>query len=125
VAESEEGDRSIQLCAQSSRMPSQVQGNPPFSYTESIAMEASLPMSTQEILQALIDLPSADQLKIAETALQHLQQNRQSLTKDQRRQQMEFAAIAAIDDYSTNHELTNFTALDGEDFYDESGCDVN
>jgi hypothetical protein len=88
-------------------------------------MEASLPMSTQEILQALIDLPSADQLKIAETALQYLQQNRQSLTKDQRLQQMEFAAIAAIDDYSTNRELTTFTALDGEDFCDESGCDVN
>jgi hypothetical protein len=82
-------------------------------------------MSTQEILQALVDLPSADQLKIAETALQHLQQNRQSLTKDQRRQQMAIAAIAAIDDYSANHELTTFTALDGEDFDDESGCDVN
>jgi hypothetical protein len=82
-------------------------------------------MSTQEILQALIDLPSADQLKIAEAALQHLQHNRQSLTKDQRRQQMEFAAIAAIDDYSTNHELTTFTVLDGENFYDESDCDVN
>jgi hypothetical protein len=82
-------------------------------------------MSTQEILQALVDLPSADQLKIAETALQHLQQNRQSLTKDQRRQQMAIAAIAAIDDYSVNHELTTFTALDGEDFDDESGCDVN
>jgi hypothetical protein len=82
-------------------------------------------MSTQETLQALVDLPSADQLKIAETALQHLQQNRQSLTKDQRRQQMAIAAIAAIDDYSTNHELTTFTALDGEDFDDESDCDVN
>ena len=82
-------------------------------------------MSTQEILQALVDLPSADQLKIAETALQHLQQNRQFLTKDQRRKQMAIAAIAAVDDYSTNHELMTFTALDGEDFYDESGCDVN
>jgi hypothetical protein len=82
-------------------------------------------MSTQEILQALVDLPSADQLKIAETAFQYLQQNRQSLTKDQRRQQMAIAAIAAIDDYSTNHELTTFTALDGEDFDDESDCDVN
>jgi hypothetical protein len=82
-------------------------------------------MSTQEILQALVDLPSADQLKIAETALQHLQQNRQSLTKDQRRQQMAIAAIAAIDDYLSNPELITFTALDGEDFYSESGCDVN
>jgi hypothetical protein len=79
-------------------------------------------MSTQEILQALVELPSADQLKIAETALQHLQQNRQSLTKDQRRQQM---AIAAIDDYLNNPELITFTVLDGEDFEDESGCDVN
>ncbi|MGB8702658.1 MAG: hypothetical protein WCD18_24860 [Thermosynechococcaceae cyanobacterium] len=82
-------------------------------------------MSTQEILQALVDLPSADQLKIAETALQHLQQNRQSLTKDQRRQQMAIAAITAVDDYSTNHELITFTALDGEDFYNETDRDVN
>jgi hypothetical protein len=82
-------------------------------------------MSTQEILKALADLPSADQLKIAETALQHLQQNRQSLTKDQRLQQMEIAAIAAVDDYSTNHALTAFTVLDGEDFYDESDRDIN
>lgn len=82
-------------------------------------------MSTQEILQALVDLPSADQLKIAETALQHLQQNRQSLTKDQRRKQMAIAAIAAVDDYSTNHELITFTALDGEDFHNETDHDVN
>jgi hypothetical protein len=82
-------------------------------------------MSTQEILQALVDLPSDDQLKIAETALQHLQQNRQSLTKDQRRQQMAIAAIAAVDDYSTNNELITFTALDGEDFHDETDRDGN
>ncbi|NJM77205.1 MAG: hypothetical protein HC852_17260 [Acaryochloridaceae cyanobacterium RU_4_10] len=95
----------------------------PLSYTENITMEA--PMSTQEIIQALTDLPPADQLKIAETALQHLQQNRQSLTKEQRRQQMEIAAIAALDDYSTNSELTAFTALDGEDFYEECEQGVN
>jgi hypothetical protein len=88
-------------------------------------MEAQLAMGTQEILQALADLQPTDQLKIAETALQHLQQNRQSLTKDQRRQQMEIAAIAATHDYSTNYELTAFTVLDGEDFYDESDLDVN
>lgn len=77
-------------------------------------------MLTQEILQVLPELPPTDQLKIAETALQLLQQNHQSLTQDQRRQQMAIAAIAAIEDYSTNSELTAFTVLDGEDFYDES-----
>ncbi len=97
----------------------------PLSYTEYIGMEAQLVMGTQEILQALADLQPTDQLKIAETALQHLQQNRQSLTKDQRRQQMEIAATAAMNDYSTNHELTAFTVLDGEDFYDDSDPELN
>lgn len=88
-------------------------------------MEAQLAMSTQEILQALADLQPTDQLKIAEAALQHLQQNRQSLTKDQRHQQMKIAAMAAINDYSTNHKLTAFTVLDGEDFYNESDLEQN
>jgi hypothetical protein len=82
-------------------------------------------MGTQEIIHALVDLQPTDQLKIAETALQHLQQNRQSLTKDQRRQQMGIAAMAAMDDYSTNPELIAFTVLDGEDFYDESDLELN
>ncbi len=82
-------------------------------------------MGTSEILQALTHLNSTDQLKIAETALQLIQHNHQTLTPEQRRQQMAIAACAAIADYSGNSELTAFTALDGEDFHDEPSSDVN
>ncbi len=70
-------------------------------------------MGTAEILQSLPHLTLTDQLKIAETALQLIQQDHHFLTRNQRRQQMEIAAIAAIEDYSTDRELTAFTALDG------------
>jgi hypothetical protein len=76
-------------------------------------------MKTAEILQSLPHLTSIDQLKIAETALQLIQQDHQSLTRDQRRHQMAIAAITAIEDYSIDRELTAFTALDGEAFHDE------
>jgi hypothetical protein len=82
-------------------------------------------MKTAEILQSLPHLTSIDQLKIAETALQLIQQDRHSLTRDQRRQQMAVAAMAAIEDYSTDRELTAFTALDGEDFHDEPSSTIN
>jgi hypothetical protein len=73
-------------------------------------------MGTPEILKTLPQLDPIDQLKIAETALQLVQINRQTLTREQRRKQMEIAAIAAIDDYSQDSELLAFTALDAEDF---------
>lgn len=76
-------------------------------------------MKTAEILQALPHLAISDRLKIAETALQLIQQDQQNLTREQRRQQMAIAAMTAISDYSPGSELTVFTALDGEDFYDE------
>lgn len=76
-------------------------------------------MGTSEILESLPQLNSTDQLKIAETALQLVQLNRQTLTREQRRQQMEIAAIAAIDDYTQDLDLIAFTALDEEDFLDE------
>jgi hypothetical protein len=75
-------------------------------------------MGTPEILKTLPQLDPIDQLKIAETALQLVQINRQTLTREQRRKQMEIAAIAAIDNYSQDSELLAFTALDAEDFLD-------
>jgi bacterioferritin (cytochrome b1) len=74
-------------------------------------------MGTLEILQSLPQLTPTDQLKIAETALQLIQQDHQTLTRDQRRQQMAIAAMAAVEDYSVN-KLIAFTALDGEDFHE-------
>lgn len=88
-------------------------------YTRGILIRAHFLMVTQDILQALPGLSSTDQLKIAETALQLLQQNHQTLTREQRRQQMSIAATAAIEDYSTSNTLTIFTTLDREDFRTE------
>jgi hypothetical protein len=75
-------------------------------------------MGTPEILQTLPELDPSDQLKIAEAALQLVQINRQTLTREQRRQQMGIAAITAVDDYSQDTELLAFTALDEEEFLD-------
>jgi predicted transposase YdaD len=76
-------------------------------------------METTEILQALPHLTVSDRLKIAEAALHLVQQDKQTLTKEQRKQHMAIVATTAIDDYSSDSELTAFTNLDGEDFYDE------
>jgi hypothetical protein len=76
-------------------------------------------MGTSEILQSLPLLTTTDQLKIAETALHLVQQAPKNLTRDQRRQQMAMAAMAAVEDYSSTSDLTAFTALDGEDFHSE------
>ena len=76
-------------------------------------------MNTAEILQALTYLPTSDRLKIAETALQLIAQDQELLTKEQRRRQMEIAALSAVSDYSSDPELTIFTDLDSENFYEE------
>jgi hypothetical protein len=73
-------------------------------------------MNTPEILQSLPNLTISDRLQIAATAL-FLVQQEQPLTLEQRRQQMAIAALAAVADYSSDPELTAFTALDGEDFW--------
>ncbi len=75
-------------------------------------------MGTSEILASLPQLNPIDQLKIAETALQLVQINRQALTREQRRKQMGIAATTAVDDYSQDMELLAFMALDQEEFLD-------
>ncbi|MBW4579949.1 MAG: hypothetical protein KME42_10305 [Tildeniella nuda ZEHNDER 1965/U140] len=75
-------------------------------------------METADILQALPHLTVRDRLKIAEVAFQLVQQEQHSLTNTQRREQLAIAAMSAIDDYAPGSELTTFTLLDGEDFYD-------
>jgi hypothetical protein len=81
-------------------------------------------MTTTEILQALQNLTSAERLTIAEAALGLAHTDWQSLNADARRTQLELAAAAAVVDYETNPELTVFTELDGEDFCEELGEDV-
>jgi hypothetical protein len=64
-------------------------------------------MGTSEILQALNNLNPTDQLKIAETALQLIQHNHQTLTPEQRRQQM---AIAQFPENLANPSQTTAQA---------------
>ncbi len=75
-------------------------------------------METADILQALPHLTVRDRLKVAEVAFQLVQQEQHGLTSAQRQQQLVVAAMSAIDDYAPGSELTTFTLLDGEDFYD-------
>jgi hypothetical protein len=80
-------------------------------------------MATTEILQALQSLTSAERLTVAEVALSLAHTDWQALSADERRTQLELAAVAAIADY-TDSELTAFTDLDGEDFCEESGGEL-
>ncbi|MHC5733113.1 MAG: hypothetical protein ACYTXY_55605, partial [Nostoc sp.] len=73
-------------------------------------------METKEILQAFPNLSISDRLKIAESALQLVIQEKHSLTKDQQKRQLTLAAITAIADYAPSSELNIFSELDGEDF---------
>jgi hypothetical protein len=75
-------------------------------------------METQEILQSLPKLSINERLKIAEFALQLVNQQQKFLTKEQQKYQLALAAITAIEDYANDGELNVFSDLDGEDFYD-------
>ncbi|WP_414575730.1 hypothetical protein [Anabaena sp. CCY 9402-a] len=82
-------------------------------------------METPEILQALPNLSVSDRLMIAESALKLVLQEQQSLTQDEKKQQLALAAITAISDYAPDGELNVFADLKGEDFYDYGDEDLN
>jgi hypothetical protein len=75
-------------------------------------------MQIKEILQALPSLSISDRLKIAESALQLVLQEKHSLTKDEQKHQLTLAAMTAIEDYAPDGELNIFSDLEGEDFCD-------
>jgi hypothetical protein len=77
-------------------------------------------MNTADILQALPNLPPSERLTIAQKALQLTDEEQQSLTQAERRQQLAIAAATAISDYEPGSELLVFSELDGEDFYEET-----
>jgi hypothetical protein len=79
-------------------------------------------METAAILQALPSLTIDQRLAIAEAALR-LVNEEPHLTREQRRQQMAIAAMSAMADYVPGTELTAFTVLDGEGFYEETIAD--
>ncbi|MEH1918301.1 hypothetical protein [Nostoc sp.] len=73
-------------------------------------------METQEILQVLPNLSISDRLKIAESALQLVIQEKHSFTKDEQKRQLRLAAMTAIADYAPGSELNIFSDLEAEDF---------
>ena len=73
-------------------------------------------MKTQAILESLSNLSINERLQIAEFALQLVNQQREVLTKEQKKRQLALAAITAIEDYANDGELNVFSDLDGEDF---------
>ncbi|MBH8556314.1 hypothetical protein I8751_29110 [Nostocaceae cyanobacterium CENA357] len=82
-------------------------------------------MQIKEILQALPSLSISDRLKIAESALQLVIQEKHSLTKDEEKRQLGLAAVTAIADYAPDSELNIFSDLEGEDFCDYPDEDLH
>jgi len=71
----------------------------------------SVIMETQEILKAIKKLPVNKQMLIIEKTLK-------TLRESDTREKMIDAANTLFDDYSKNKELTEFTVLDCESFYE-------
>ena len=67
-------------------------------------------MSTREILQSIRQLPFNERISIIEKALKTLHESKDT--------QLEKAANALMADYKTDKELTAFTAIDFENFYE-------
>lgn len=81
-------------------------------------------MSKTEILQALKQLSNSERLTIATVALQMAREDWKTLTPAEKEQQLAISAQLAVLDYLKDEELTAFTALDGEDFYDYTDEDL-
>ncbi|MBI1881413.1 MAG: hypothetical protein HYR94_24805 [Chloroflexi bacterium] len=83
-------------------------------------LNAPTSLTQLEILQELKKLPPVERLAILETALHTLHEDLRQLeiqsTPTERQQQLAAAAKLLLPDYTTDDELTIFTALDSEDF---------
>ncbi len=79
-------------------------------------------MSQTEIIEALKGLTAGERLAVVEAALLMLREDieppKPSATFEEKRRQMAAAAETLRWDYENDPELTAFTTLDGEDFYD-------
>ncbi len=80
-------------------------------------------MTVEQILETLPHLSFDDRTKIIDK-LSEIVQAESINTKEQRRQKMAIEAIQAYEEYQTDPELTVFTCLDGEDFYEYSDEDL-
>ncbi len=68
-------------------------------------------MDTSALIQEIERLPLTQKFLIIETTLQ-------SIKRHETARQMEISAEALCDDYTNDKELTAFSILDGEDFYE-------
>jgi hypothetical protein len=79
-------------------------------------------MTYAQMLEALKDLTLAERLALMEAALhltrEELQQREQPPAAQERTERLAAAAKALLPDYTADPELTSFTALDSEDFYE-------
>jgi hypothetical protein len=75
-------------------------------------------MKTTEIIKAIPTLSIDERLSIATIALNSIETQKLVMTEQQLEQQLRIAANLAIDDYTSDSELTIFTSLDGEDFWE-------
>ena len=67
-------------------------------------------MSTRELIQSIKKLPYEERLLVIEKTLKTLHEPAES--------QLEKAAKSLLTDYSTDKNLTSFTSLDFEKFYE-------
>lgn len=78
---------------------------------------------TRTILEEVNRLPIPERLTIIESLLQgireELRQAAQMTGRAEQKRRLAQAAAILLTDYTTDAELTAFTALDGEDFYAE------
>jgi len=79
-------------------------------------------MTYTEMLETLKQLTLTERLALMEAALhlmrEELQQRAQQPATYERTERLAAAAKALLSDYTTDTELTSFTALDNEDFYE-------
>ena len=81
-------------------------------------------MTKTEILEILKLLTNAERLTLAKLALTMAREEWKSLTPEEKKQQLAMSAELAILDYLQDEELTAFSALDSEDFYEYTDEDV-
>lgn len=77
-------------------------------------------MNTSKILKILPQLSNKERLTIAQEALRLTQQEKDKLTAEEIEKQWSIAATEALDDYTNDEELTAFTVLDSEPFYEDN-----
>lgn len=78
-------------------------------------------MTQNEILKELQSLPVEERLVVIEAALKEISDLRKAYRRSRRaemKKRLAAAAEKAKPYYETDEELTIFTALDGEDFYE-------